>query len=367
MELLFYFLLIPVLLAVVAYLAVTAYRRYKDRQLAALDDWSEHLSPAMIGKVEEASRSILDIVMPLEKCGFVPASGNYAGCTRNYGHEGPCAHDFAVNKPKLDVISMQTADKEFEAYQLEHLRTCYKHDGYYGPEYDRHDEAVAHNQAVERMHNYLLGKEVRSQVGGQAADWFAVNPIKKIPERKYKLPKPKYIQQNVHGLPMPVDEEMSAVTAGQAMEQITRYANASVDAKSDGPTPYTIIRALEAKEQEKKDDAESAEIHKLTGMLVTALTGVQAKLEDDAFHAKVVLEEKDKQIVDLKKQLEVEEILKDVEKRDEEYKLEVSSPHIIDCDGFKMWHVLDPKPKAKTKKNPKKKPVKRKLDVKRKK
>lgn len=36
------------------------------------------------------------LVVPAERCGFVPPTPGFAPCTRDKGHDGPCAHPSAI-------------------------------------------------------------------------------------------------------------------------------------------------------------------------------------------------------------------------------------------------------------------------------
>jgi hypothetical protein len=135
---------------------------------------------------------------------------------------------------------------------------------------------------------------------------------KEVPERKYALPAlskrktPITYQQMVgspHAVSMPSYKEMPYVTAVDAKKHEERVLNAHIQRRGgvvveSSPTVGQVLTSLEEK---KKTD----EFMQKNGLLVAALNQIKTKLEDEEFHHKVELEERDNQIIDLKNRLEV--------------------------------------------------------------
>lgn len=270
MELVFYFLILPLMLAVTVWGSVTLYRRYKDNQLET------HISDEGLDIIgDEWQKSIL--------------------CTEEY------------KEPK-QIVFLYVAEKIYDDYKLDYLKNCYKH---YNKErecneYDPTDVALAHNSSLERMKTYLADKDLRSCLGGQVVDFFAscTNRPMPVPVRIYIY---RQTFKSPHAVAMPSFEEMTHVTAIQAQAHSDRalnthiadvhssyYAGISVESS---PTVGQILKSIEDK---KKAD----EFFMNKNALATALVQIQKNLEDDIFHHKVELEERDKRITDLKDKLE---------------------------------------------------------------
>src|SRR6185312_947427 len=246
-------LIITAVLGGSLYVGVTTYDRYKQNQAKRLNEEAAfgQLSPAMQEKVEVAVDNILDEAEVKQL--FSPENSQIVQQT--------------LFPKEKEVMSLYLAERQFEDYKKEYLRTCYKFEGTYGDlVHDPHDTALAHNHGLEQMHNFLLDKHLRYSSGNQAADFFAMNPPKVVPDRKYKIEtaildvehpydKKKYgsyaeaYQASVgspHAIPMPA--EMSAVTAGKAQEEITKFINTPLDKLRDyhhsaNPDMWTIVRA----------------------------------------------------------------------------------------------------------------------------
>jgi hypothetical protein len=289
MELFFIILLVPLLLAGVVYLAVTTYRRYKENQLETPvaegedligDEWQK-LSDNLLEQVEKAA----------EEKGL-------------------------LDKPKTELYLQKAVDK-FREFKKDYLRGCYKHKmvGYYGPTYvyDPCDEALAHNNALEHMVEFLLDKKLVEASGAQVVDFFAQNQPMVVPERKFKLLVPKKVvvakPATPHSLAMPMGLEFEAIMAGKAQEDLTRSLNKLADNTMSenvisNPNMSTIVHAIMVQKQQIKNTAEAAEIQKITDMLLTALKEIEAKTADDQFELKTVIEARDAEIANLKSEVE---------------------------------------------------------------
>jgi hypothetical protein len=321
---LFCFLVVPIAVMTLVLFAVMAYRRYKDNQLSAPTDSSgeDLIGDEWSQKIRDAAESVLDETMPEDRCGFVPpnTAGLYSACTRDYGHEGPCAHDL-VNRNTLEPVSAMEVERRFKEAETNHLRTCYKHESKYGDlEYDPHDRAVAFNTALDVVTEYLKDKQVRHHTGNQVFDFLAGKNKKDVPNRLYPFidpltikPKkePKTYQQMVgspHAVTMPSYGEISAVSAGQAAAQWASTQHKRIDPKNEdydgNPTFGNIVYALKQQDELLKDLKEVEKIHTARNMIVVALKEIATKLEDEAFYHKTVLEEKEKEIAELKAELE---------------------------------------------------------------